>query len=62
MNKAADRAAVSPIPAKLSGVANVTAGPAEWTAVAGARTSAASSEANGVRRLAKFTMALLLFV
>jgi hypothetical protein len=38
VNKAAERAAVSPIPAKLCGGANAACGPAEFTAVAGIKT------------------------
>jgi hypothetical protein len=61
VNKAADRAAVSLIPAKLSGGASVACGPAELTAVADIRTSATIGEANSARRLAQFMAGLLSF-
>ena len=61
VNKAADRAAVSLIPAKLSGEASVACGPADLTAVADIKTSASIGEANSARRLAQFLVGLLLF-
>jgi hypothetical protein len=60
VNNAAERAAVSLIPAKLSGDASVACGPAEFTTVAGISISATIGTADSARRLAHFMAALSL--
>jgi hypothetical protein len=54
MNNAADRAAVSLMPAKLSGVASVAVGPADSTFIAGASAKANASETGNKKRVAEF--------
>jgi hypothetical protein len=58
VNMAADRAAVSLIVAKLSGVASIAVGPAEPASVAAVTISTAVSEASNAKRLAEFMIGM----
>jgi hypothetical protein len=53
-NNAADRAAVSPMLLKLSGVASVAVGPADLTLIAGASAKANVIETSNPKRVAAF--------